>query len=156
MNSDMKSAEVSESLVVFVKMMTHCLTTLSRVTPVFGDPSIELDLPRLFTYNGLISVEGPLNGWIALSIPREFADDLLGFISEPSREEDVRIDIAGEIANTVAANGREHFGNRLVIHPSQATGDGRLDPSLRDSKMILNIPFKWHGHPASLLISLFA
>lgn len=156
MNSNMQSAEVSESLVVFVKMMTHCLTTLSRVTPIFGDPSIELSLPRLFAYNGLISVEGPLNGWIALSIPKEFADDLLGFISEPSREEDVRIDIAGEIANTVAANGREHFGNRLVIHPSQATGDGKLDPSLKDSTMILNIPFRWHGHPASLLINLFA
>lgn len=155
MNSDMKSAEVSESLVVFIKMMTRCLTTLSRVPPIFGDPSIELALPKLFAYNGLISVEGPINGWIALSIPREFADDLLSFISEPSRNEDVRIDIAGEIANTVAANGREYFGNRLIIHPSLASGDGKLDPSLKCSSMVLNIPFKWHGHPATLLISLF-
>lgn len=155
MNKNMKSAEVSESMVVFVKMMTHCLTTLSRVKPIFGDPSIELGLPGLFTYNGSICVEGPLNGWIALSIPKEFADDLLGFISEPSRDEDVRIDIAGEIANTVAANGREHFGNRLIIHPSLATGNGQLDPSLKDSSMVLKMPFKWHGHPASLLISLF-
>lgn len=154
MNSDMKSAEVSESLVVFIKMMTHCLTTLSRVPPIFGDPSIELVLPKLFTYNGLIRVEGPLNGWIALSIPKEFADDLLSFISEPSRNEDVRIDIAGEIANTVAANGREHFGSRLIIHPSLATGDGKLDPSLKHSPMVLKIPFKWHGHSAKLLISL--
>ena len=155
MNSNMKSAEVSESLVVFIKMMTNCLTTLSRVTPIFGDPSIELGLPRLFAYNGLICVEGPLNGWIALSIPKEFADDLLGFISEPSRDEEVRIDIAGEIANTVAANGREHFGNRLIIHPSLATGNGMLDPSLKHSSMVLKIPFKWHGHSASMLISLF-
>lgn len=155
MISNMESTEVSKSLVVFIKMMTRCLTTISRVAPVFGNPSIELALPRLFTYNGLISVEGRLNGWIALSIPKEFADDLLSFISEPSREEDVRIDIAGEIANTVAANGREYFGKRLIIHPSLATGNGALDPSLKESSMILKIPFKWHGHPASLLISLF-
>jgi CheY-specific phosphatase CheX len=151
----MTSSEVSESIVVFIKMMTRCLTTLSRVTPVFGDPSIELALPKLHQYSGFISVEGPINGWIGLSFPREFTDDLLSFIAEPSRDEDVRIDIAGEIANTVAANGREHFGRRLIIHPPLATGNGLIDPSLKESPMVLKIPFKWHGHPAILLISLF-
>ena len=155
MTSNMTSSEVSESIGVFIKMMNRCLTTLSRVTPIFGDPSIELALPKLHTYNGFISVEGPLNGWIGLSFPKEFTDDLLGFISEPGRDEDVRIDIAGEIANTVAANGREHFGKRLIIHPPLATGNGLIDPSLRESSMVLKIPFTWHGHPAILLISLF-
>lgn len=156
MSNKMSSSETSESVSVFIKMMTRCLTTLSRVTPTFGDPSIELVLPRLHAYNGFITVDGPLNGWIGLSFPKEFADDLLSFISEPSRNEEIRIDIAGEIANTVAANGREHFGKRLTIHPPLATGNGLVDPSLKQSSMFLKIPFKWHGHPAILLITLFS
>jgi hypothetical protein len=152
----MTSSEVSESISVFTEMMTRCLTTLSRITPVFGDPSIELVLPKLHTYNGFISLEGPLNGWIGLSFPKGFTDDLLSFISEPGRGEDVRIGIAGEIANTVAVNCREHFGKRLIIHPPLVTGNGLIDPSLSQSSMVLKIPFKWHGHPAILLISLFS
>lgn len=151
----MTSSEISESVGVFIKMMTRCLTTLSRVTPTFGDPSIELVLPRLYLYNGVISVEGPITGWIALSLTEDFTDDLLSFIFEPSREEEIRIDIAGEIANTIAANAREHFGKRLLIHPPLATGNGLIDPSLKQSSMFLKMPFKWHGHPAMILITLF-
>ncbi len=151
----MTSSEISESVGVFIKMMSRCLTTLSRVTPTFGDPTIDLVLPRLHAYNGCISVEGPINGWIALSFTKEFTDDLLSFIFEPSRTEEIRIDIAGEIANTVAANAREHFGRRLIIHPPLATGNAALDPSLKHSTAFLKVPFKWHGHPAILLITLF-
>ncbi|MGL4401970.1 MAG: chemotaxis protein CheX [Luteolibacter sp.] len=147
---------MSESVGVFIKMMTRCLMTLSRVSPTFGEPSIELVLPKLHAYNGFISIEGPLNGWLGLSFPKEFTDDLLCFVSEPSRDEEIRIDMAGEIANTVAANSREHFGKRLIIHPPLATGNGMIDPSLIESSMFLKIPFKWHGHPAILLISLYS
>jgi chemotaxis protein CheX len=133
-------------LAVFVKLVTRCFSTISGTTPVFGASTIELGQLKLFKYSGFITVQGPLNGWICLSIPTEVADGLLEMLSEPCRDEEYRLDIAGEVAQTVAANARERFGEHLLIRPALVTGDGSIERTLVQPPMILRLPFVWRDH----------
>jgi chemotaxis protein CheX len=141
-------------LAVFVKLVSHCFSTLSGSEPVIGTASIELDLPKLSNYSGFIQLQGPLNGWIGLSIPSDLADGLLDELKDPNHNDETRLDLAGEIASTVAANAREHFGERLLVHPALITSNGRLAPSLVQPPMVLQIPFTWRDHNAQLLIGV--
>lgn len=152
----MKSFPVltAPDLAVFVKLVSHCFATVSGTTPVFGASTIELGLPALFKYSGFIVVAGPLNGWICLSLPATVTDGLLEKLHEPCRDEIYRLDIAGEVAHTVAANARERFGKRLLVHPALVTGDSSLDRTLAPPPIILRLPFTWCNHAAQLLVGL--
>ncbi len=141
-------------LAIFVKLVTHCFATVSGTSPVFGASTIELGPLALFKYSGFIVVQGPLNGWICLSLPTSVADGLLEMLCEPSRDEIYRLDIAGEVAQTVAANARERFGERLVIQPALVTGNSNIDQTLVQPPMTLRLPFTWRNHSAQLLVGL--
>lgn len=141
-------------LAIFVELVSNCFTTVSGTTPVFGVSTIEVGLPLLFQYSGFIVVEGPLNGWICLSLPAAVADELLEALCEPNRDEEFRLDLAGEVAQTVAANAREQFGESLLVCPAVVTGDFTLAGTLLHSPLVLRMPFTWRDHDAQLLVSL--
>lgn len=144
----------ASDLAVFVKLVTNCFATVSGTPPVFGPSTIELGPLKLFKYSGFIVVQGPLNGWICLSLPTGVADGLLEMLSEPCRDEVYRLDIAGEVAQTVAANARERFGEHLLIRPALVTGNATIEQTLVQPPMTLRLPFMWRNHAAQLLVGL--
>ncbi len=141
-------------LAIFVKLISHCFKTISGHEPVFGSTSIEVGMPALYAYSGFINVEGPLNGWVSLSIPGLLADRLLDFFNEPAHDDEYRLDLAGEIASTVVANAREHFGQRLLVHPALVTRDDALPSPLQQPPMTLRLPFVWLDYQALLLVGI--
>lgn len=141
-------------LAVFVNLATKCIATVSGTAPVFGASSIELGPLSLFKYSGFIEVEGPINGWICLSLPAGVVDGLLEALKEPSGNEVYRLDITGEVAYTVAANARERFGEKLLIRPAVATGNSRIEQSLIQPPLTFRLPFTWRDHSAQLLVGL--
>jgi chemotaxis protein CheX len=145
---------VSSDLAVFVNLMCHCFETISGSVPILGGSSIEIGLPKLCAYSGFISVSGPLNGWVSLSIPGDLADSLLNIMNEPNRSEEYRLDLAGEIASTVASNARGHFGERLLVRPALVTTDDVLPDTLQQPPLVLKIPFTWNNHKGQLLIGI--
>jgi hypothetical protein len=144
----------ASDLAVFVNLTTNCIATVSGTPPVFGDSSIEIGQLTFFKYSGFIQVEGPLNGWICLSLPAGVVDGLLEALKEPPGDEVYRLDITGEVAFTVAANARARFGETLLIHPALATGDGCIEQTLEQPAMTLRMPFTWRNHTAQLLVGL--
>jgi len=152
----MSTAQVlsAPDLAVFVKLVVRCFATVSGTAPVFGPSTIEFGPLQLSRYSGFIVVQGPLNGWICLSLPTPVADGLLEMLSEPCRDEIYRLDIAGELAQTVAANARERFGENLLIHPALVTGDNTIEGTLVQPPLTLRMPFMWRNHDAQLLIGL--
>lgn len=144
----------ASDLAVFVKLATNCIATVSGTPPVFGASTIELGPLSLCKYSGFISVEGPINGWICLSLPAGVVDGLLEALKEPSGDEVYRLDITGEVAYTVAANARERFGEHLLIHPALATGNSSMEKSLVQPPMTFRLPFTWRDHTAQLLVGL--
>ena len=144
----------ASDLAVFVKLVTKCFATVSGTPPVFGASTIELGPLTLFKYSGFIVVQGPLNGWICLSLPTGVTDGLLEALSEPTRDEIYRLDIAGEVAQTVAANARERFGEHLLIRPALVTGNSSMEQTLVQPPMTLRLPFTWRNHSAQLLVGL--
>jgi chemotaxis protein CheX len=151
--TDLSLPTVSD-LAVFVELVSNCFTTVSGTTPVFGVSTIEVGLPLLFQYSGFIVVKGPLNGWICLSLPAAVADELLQALREPNHGEEYRLDLAGEVAQTVAANAREQFGETLEIYPAIVTGNFTLAETLLHSPLVLRLPFTWRDYDAQLLVSL--
>ncbi|NJM36962.1 MAG: chemotaxis protein CheX [Akkermansiaceae bacterium] len=119
-----------------------------------GEASIELGAPDLFAYSGFIKVAGPLEGWICISHPEKFQNELLESISEPVQNEATRLDLVGEVASTIAANAREHFGQRLQIGPPLITGDTSIASGLSQPPLTYLLPYHWRSHSALLLICL--
>lgn len=149
-------ALAASDLAVFARLVTSCIATVSGTPPVFGACTIELGPLTLFKYSGFIVVEGPLNGWICLSLPAGVVDGLLDALNEPGGDEIYRLDIAGEVTNTVAANARERFGESLSISPALATGNYTIDQTLVQPPMTFRLPFTWRNHTAQLLVGLIS
>ncbi len=141
-------------LSIFIDLVSHYFLTVTGLKPMFGEASIELGSPDLYAYSGFIQVCGPLQGWICISHPEKFQDELLVSIAEPMQDEASRLDLVGEVASTIAANAREHFGQRLQIHPPLITGDASIATELVLPPLTYLLPYSWRDHKALLLIGL--
>ena len=72
------------------------------------------DLPE-FDYTGLITISGAYRGWVYFTAPKMMMRFLLLSVGETMQGDDIFMDAAGEIANTIAGNARKHFGDKMEI-----------------------------------------
>jgi len=85
---------------------------------------------------------------------------LLLSVGETLQGDDIFMDAAGEIANTIAGNARKHFGEKMEISvPTTLKGAGleELGRSgalqiLRERPMVINI--QWQTLAAALVVDL--
>jgi chemotaxis protein CheX len=142
------------NLSIFIDLVSRYFLTVTGSEPKFGEASIELGAPDLYAYSGFIQVGGPLEGWICISHPEKFQNALLKSIDEPMQDEATRLDLVGEVASTIAANAREHFGQRLQIQPPLITGDASIAKELVLPPLTYLLPYSWRDHNAFLLVGL--
>ncbi|WP_028310112.1 chemotaxis protein CheX [Derxia gummosa] len=105
-------------------------------------------------YTGLIEVSGDFSGNVYFSTGRATIEHLLVAMREPIRDESNLLDAVGEIANTLAGNAREYFGERLVISvPTTLRGPA---PALqqRACSHPYVIAIQWQRHEAVLVVNL--
>jgi CheY-specific phosphatase CheX len=144
----------AEDLAVFAPLAKRYFETISGDAPEFGESSIDLGEPELGMLTGFIPVEGPVHGWVAITFGTDLADEMLSVLEEPSRDEETRRDLAGEIVSTIASNARWHFGKHLTVKPAVATANASIPAELNASPLIFQVPFQWRAFNGALLISL--
>lgn len=113
-----------------------------------------------FDYTGLIVITGSYRGCVYFTAPKMMMRFLLLSVGETMQGDDIFMDAAGEIANTIAGNARRSFGDQMQISVPTTmkataltelskTGNG---PVLRQHPMVIHI--QWQKMAAALVVDL--
>ena len=109
---------------------------------------------QLSEFSGRIHISGGYTGDVIFTAPKPMLTMLLERYGEKNTGDEYLLDLAGEIANTIAGNAREFFGSRFDLSPPVvATGDITGLFSQRELKTYC-IPVSWENQTAKLLIAI--
>lgn len=105
-------------------------------------------------FTGIIGVSGEKQGSIYLTATRQMLGEVLLAMGEPEVEEDLLIDVIGEVTNTVSGNARKILGPGFMISvPVVVSGRPEHIHFPRNYDVGV-VPFTWNGHRASLVVCL--
>ncbi|MDR0770953.1 MAG: chemotaxis protein CheX [Burkholderiales bacterium] len=110
--------------------------------------------PPIYDFTGLISIGGDYRGCIYFSATRVMLMRLLLAMREPRQTDPHLLDAVGEIANTLAGNAREHFGETMAISvPMTFQGAAeRLRMTVRERPYVIMI--KWKQYEAAVIVDI--
>ena len=110
-----------------------------------------------FDYTGMIQISGAYRGWVYFTAPKLMIRYLLLSVGETLQGDDIFMDTAGEIANTIAGNARKHFGETMQISvpTTRMSGDAAgawLGKPVHERPMVIHI--QWQALAAALVVDL--
>jgi chemotaxis protein CheX len=105
-------------------------------------------------YTGIIGVSGRSRGAVCFTANSSMLINILAGLKDERTDDEARLDLVGEIANTLSGNAREEFGNNFLISVPVVTRGNHVEFSFpRDSRCYV-IPLVWRSERAYLLICL--
>ncbi len=149
--------KISENEInVFTDAIGHYFRQISTEPAIIKAAFLASDEapPPLYDYTGAISLSGDYQGTIYFSARRILIRHLLISMQEPSQTEQDFLDAVGEIANTLAGNARQYFGEYMHMSVPVCT-TGKLAESIRLTRTHpFVIMIKWRQYHASLVIDM--
>ncbi len=110
------------------------------------------DMPN-HGYTGAITLAGRFRGSVYFTAPRLLLRDLLAQMGEPDTCEENLLDAVGEIANTIAGNARQRFGNGLEISvPSRVRSDAPFAITRRARPFVIRL--RWRNLDAAVVVDI--
>lgn len=112
------------------------------------------DVPNLLDCTGVIGISGAHQGVVYMTASHELLAAVLSSIGEHDDGERNRVDLVGEIANTIAGNARTEFGNQFYISiPLVFAGapDGVVLPK---GARALVIAIQWQGKKGEIVVCI--
>jgi chemotaxis protein CheX len=147
----MKEAELK----YFIDVVVGYFREISGEPSEMGIPFIKEKDAALLDYTGLIGISGAKKGAIYLTATRAMLSDITTILlGEENPGEALVVDMAGEIANTIAGNVRENFGSSFMISVPIILRGCPDDVIIRMIPPIFIIPIKWRSHSAFLAVGL--
>ena len=140
---------------VFIHGATRYFQQITRVPAEIG--AAYLANPRdapAYDMTGIIGVSGARKGCVYLTAPKAMLNSVLLAMGENDLSHHMHMDLAGEIANTIAGNAREHFGTQFMISVPIVVA-GTLDTvKLPEQIRSFVIPLTWHRQNAAVVVCL--
>lgn len=139
----------------FIDVVVNYFRDISGEPSEMGIPFIKERERLLLDYTGLIGISGAKKGAVYLTSSRAMLSDITKIIlgnEEP--EDELIVDMAGEIANTIAGNVREHFGSSFMISVPVILKGCPEDIIIKMYPPVFIIPVKWRTHSAYLAVGL--
>ncbi len=147
---------------IFIDGLTRYFTHLD--IEVGGVPgALEIDAPYLLKssqtmgqeYTGMISVSGENTGTIFITAGSALLKRiLLSYGEQELNNENLKRDLIGEVANTLAGNARKYLGAGFHIStPKVLQGPLQAKRLQLDSRCFV-LPFRWRSSKAELIVSL--
>jgi chemotaxis protein CheX len=110
--------------------------------------------PTVFDFTGVIQVSGVFEGVVYFTAPRILLTHLLMSLGEYDTSNDNILDIAGEVANTLAGNARSEFGSDFRISVPSLLDSTSETLSLPSGKRSYSIPIYWRSYSAAVVVCL--
>jgi chemotaxis protein CheX len=142
-------------LQVFINGILRYFSQCTKLPAEVGAPYlIPTRSAPAYDMTGIIGVSGNRKGCVYFTAPRAMLTAVLNDIGEPKVDDDMMLDLAGEIANTISGNARSEFGREFLISVpvvvSSALDRVRLPKTVRS----FVIPITWRGHRGDLVVAL--
>ncbi|MCH2189390.1 MAG: chemotaxis protein CheX [Gammaproteobacteria bacterium] len=146
---------------VFVDSLTRYFTHLNQSTGSHSD-DLEISAPYLlsskelvgFDYTGIINVSGRHSGKVFITARSSMLKRILLLLGEQELNEELRRDLIGEVANTLAGNARRHLGADFHISTPKVI-EGVIETTrFKLSPRCFVLPFRWKSNVAELIISV--
>ena len=142
-----------------VKIFIRCVRRYFNRTT--GSDQITIEPPFLMaeesdvilSYSGIIGVSGDHKGMVIVSCATHMLDELLQHIGEPEPSVELRQDMVGEMANTIAGNLREDFGSNFLISVPLVIR-GKVGIQFPKSTKNLVIPLRWKELTSYVIVCL--
>ena len=138
------------------------LDIISNYFNQFGSEEIVIDTPyllegkqpKVLDYTGVIGISGTQKGVVYFSATRELLSSILHKMGETDTSENIYIDLAGEVANTVAGNARTEFGSEFHISvPFVFKGSPQSIVLPNDERSFI-IPITWLSQVGEIVVCL--
>lgn len=144
-----------QELKYFIDVVVSYFRDISGEPSEMGIPYIKERGTVLLDYTGLIGISGAKKGAIYITATRDMLSEITAILlGAENPEEEILIDMAGEIANTIAGNVRESFGSSFMISVPIILKGSPEDVIIKMSPPIFIIPVKWRSYSAILAVGL--
>lgn len=128
----------------------------------FGDENIVVDTPyllenkqpKVLDYTGVIGISGIHKGVVYFSATRDLLAAILQSMGETDTSEDNFVDLAGEVANTIAGNARNDFGAQFHISVPFVFKGAPQSIVLPSNERSFIIPITWRSQVGEIVVCL--
>lgn len=144
-----------EFIHVFVDRLMNYLNHFPNVDAEVGVPYL-VNNEQAVSYDitGIIGISGSQKGCVYFTAPKAFLTKLLIQQGVKNLSESNLLDMAGEIANTIAGNVRAEFGEDFMISVPLVI-KGEMDKAhLPEGTLSYVIPVSWKDYKPVLTVSL--
>ncbi|WP_440454503.1 chemotaxis protein CheX [Psychrobacter sp. ASPA161_9] len=120
-----------QKLQIFLNIISNYFNQFGGAELIADTPYLlENKQPKVHDYTGVIGISGVQKGVVYFSATRELLASILNSMGETDESEEIYMDLAGEVANTIAGNARNEFGAEFHI----------------------SVPFVFKGSPQSIVL----
>lgn len=138
---------------VFIDGAVRYFQHIPGVAIDIGTPYlVENRSPLAFDISGTIAILGRLRGCVYFSAPRPLLKHLLVKLDEPELTHEKMIDLAGELANTIAGNARSEFGKEFLISVPIVVEGVPSKVHLPRHLRSFVIPLYWRTYEAAIVV----
>jgi chemotaxis protein CheX len=143
-----------DTLPVFLQSIMHYFKHITGVPAETETPYLQEGNSEISDFTAVIGVSGDLQGCVYYTAPSEMLDKLLKFVAENEANDELRCDMAGEVANTLSGNARKQLGAGFMISvPVVIQGKPERLVTYKGAACFV-IPILWEGMRSLLMISL--
>lgn len=144
----------TDDLQVFVDGATSFFdTNLGKGELQVGRPSLQAaDSAMFYEYTGVINIFGDRVGRVYFSSPMSLITSLLEAMGETDIDDDLIMDVVGEIANSIAGNAREHYGSGFCLSIPTVLKEGEVNLQAIKTCESYVIPLDWKESRSSVAV----
>ncbi|MGP4713628.1 MULTISPECIES: chemotaxis protein CheX [unclassified Psychrobacter] len=144
-----------QKLQIFLDIISHYFNQFGSEEMVVDTPYLlEGKPPKVLDYTGVIGISGAQKGVVYFSATRKLLSSILSSMGERDTSEAMYIDLAGEVANTIAGNARTEFGSEFHISVPFVFKGAPQSIVLPDDERSFIIPITWLSQIGEIVVCL--
>lgn len=143
-----------QDLQIFINGATDFFdANLGKGEITVGAPCLQTPWDSVFyEYTGMINIFGNKVGRVYFSSPLDLLGHLLETMGEKNIDDDLIVDVVGEIANSIAGNAREYYGSGFCLSVPTVLKEGDVDfRAVKDCESYV-IPLDWKGTRSNVAV----
>lgn len=144
-----------QKLHIFLNIISNYFNQFGGEELVADTPYLlENKQPKVHDYTGVIGISGGQKGVVYFSATCQLLSFILDSMGETDKSDENYIDLAGEVANTIAGNARKEFGSEFHISVPLVFKGAPQSIVLPNNERSFIIPITWHSQVGEIVVCL--